>query len=82
MPYSLYEKLGLGELTPTRISLPLVGRSVIYPRGIVETLLVKVDKFVFPVDFVVVDMKADEKVTITLVRPFLCTSRAMIDVFK
>ncbi|XP_076905366.1 uncharacterized protein LOC143561111 [Bidens hawaiensis] len=73
MPYSLYEKLELGELTPTRMSLSLPDHSVKYPRGIIENLLVKVDKFVFPVDFVVLDMEADEKVPIILGRSFLRT---------
>ncbi|KAJ0810425.1 putative aspartic peptidase domain superfamily [Helianthus annuus] len=82
MPYSLYERLGLGELSPTRMSLSLADRSVKYPRGIIENLLVKVDKFVFPVDFVVLDMEADEKVPIILGRPFLCTAKAIIDVFE
>jgi len=57
--YSLYEKLGLGELTLIRMSLSLADNSVNYPRGIVENLLVNVDKFVFPVDFVVFDMDVD-----------------------
>ncbi|XP_021979493.1 uncharacterized protein LOC110875604 [Helianthus annuus] len=81
MPYSKYEKLGLGELSPTCMSLSLADRSVKYPSGIIENLLVKVDKFVFPVDFVVLDMEADEKVPIILGRPFLCTAKAIIDVF-
>ncbi|XP_021985385.1 uncharacterized protein LOC110881432 [Helianthus annuus] len=81
MPYSMYKRLGLGELSPTRMSLSLADRLVKYPRGIVENLLVKVDKFVFPVDFVVLDMEADEKVPIILGRPFLCTVKAIIDVF-
>ncbi|XP_076917407.1 uncharacterized protein LOC143577464 [Bidens hawaiensis] len=80
MPYSLYEKLELGELTPTRMSLSLADRSVKYPRGIIENLLVKVDKFVFPVDFVVLDMEANEKVPIILSRPLLRTAKALIDV--
>ncbi|XP_076914710.1 uncharacterized protein LOC143573796 [Bidens hawaiensis] len=53
MPYSLYKKLELGELTPTHMSLSLADRSIKYPRVIIENFLVKVDKFVFPVDFVV-----------------------------
>ncbi|KAI3815743.1 hypothetical protein L1987_15424 [Smallanthus sonchifolius] len=81
MPYSMYERLGLGELSPTRMSLSLADRSVKYLRGIVENLLVKVDKFVFPVDFVILDMEADERVPITLGRPFLSTAKAIIDVF-
>ncbi|XP_022007224.1 uncharacterized protein LOC110906392 [Helianthus annuus] len=82
MPYSMYERLGLGELSPTRMSLSLADRSVKYPRGIIENLLVKVDKFIFPVDFVILDMEADEKVPIILGRPFLCTAKAIIDVFN
>ncbi|XP_076908439.1 uncharacterized protein LOC143565328 [Bidens hawaiensis] len=80
MSYYLYKKSDLGELTPTRLSLSLADRSVKYPRGIIENLLVKVDKFVFPVDFVVLDMEADEKVPIILGRPFLRTAKALIDV--
>ncbi|MFS8034865.1 putative nucleotidyltransferase, Ribonuclease H [Helianthus anomalus] len=81
MSFSLYERLGLGELTPMRMSLSLADRSVKYPRGIVENLLLKVDRFVFPVDFVVLDMEADERVPIILGRPFLRTAKAIIDVF-
>ncbi|XP_021975157.1 uncharacterized protein LOC110870277 [Helianthus annuus] len=81
MPFSLYEKLGLGELTPTHISLSLADRSVKYPRGVVENLLVKVDKFVFPVDLLVLDMEADERIPIILGHPFLRTAKAIIDVF-
>jgi hypothetical protein len=81
MPYSLYEKLDLGDLTPTRMTLSLADRSVKYPRGIVENLLVKVDKFVFPVDFVILDMEVDDKVPLILGRPFLRTAKALIDVF-
>ncbi|XP_022032673.1 uncharacterized protein LOC110933775 [Helianthus annuus] len=80
MPFSLYEKLDLGELSPTRMTLSLADRSVKYPRGIVENLLVNVDKFVFPADFVILDMEADERVPIILGRPFLRTAKALIDV--
>ncbi|XP_022024024.1 uncharacterized protein LOC110924310 [Helianthus annuus] len=81
IPFSLYEKLDLGELSPTRLTLSLADRSVKYPRGIVENLLVKVDKFEFPADFVILDMEADERVPIILVRPFLRTAKALIDVY-
>ncbi|XP_022007513.1 uncharacterized protein LOC110906726 [Helianthus annuus] len=81
MPYSFYEKLGLGVLKPTRMTLSLADKTVKYPRGIIENLLVKVDKFVFPADFVVLDMEADEKVPLILGRPFLNTAKALIDVF-
>ena len=53
LPYSVYVALGLGELEPTNITLQLADRSVKIPRGIVKDVLVQVDKFYFPVDFVV-----------------------------
>ncbi|XP_076928314.1 uncharacterized protein LOC143592241 [Bidens hawaiensis] len=81
MPYSLYKKLGLGEPVPTHMSLSLADRSVKYPLGIVENILVKVDKFVFPVDFVILVMEADDQVPLILGRPFLRTDKALIDVF-
>ena len=55
LPYSVYVELGLGELKPTNITLQLVDRSVKIPRGIVKDVLVLVDKFYFPVDFVILD---------------------------
>ncbi|GKD89255.1 putative nucleotidyltransferase, ribonuclease H, partial [Tanacetum coccineum] len=82
MPYTMYEKLGLGEPKPTRISLELADRSIQYPRGIIENVLIKVDKFVLPIDFVILDMPEDSRVLIILGMPFLVTARAMIDVFN
>ncbi|KAD3337312.1 hypothetical protein E3N88_32832 [Mikania micrantha] len=82
MPYSIYKQLDLGEPAPTRMSLALADRSVKYPRGIVENVLVKVDKFVFPVDFVILDMQADDRVPLIMGRPFLRTAKAMIDVYE
>ncbi|XP_076951082.1 uncharacterized protein LOC143624250 [Bidens hawaiensis] len=79
--YSLYEKLELGELTPTHMLLSLTDHSVKYPQGIIENLLVKVDNFVLPVDFVVLNMKADERVPIIVGRPFLRIAKALIDVY-
>ena len=55
LPYSVYMQLGLGERKPTNITLSLADRSVKIPKGIVEDVLVKVDKFYYPVDFVVLD---------------------------
>nr|GFA94210.1 hypothetical protein [Tanacetum cinerariifolium] len=53
-----------------------------YPRGIIENVLIKVDRFVLPIDFVILDMLKDSRVPIILERPFLATARAMIDVFN
>ncbi|GKD68781.1 reverse transcriptase domain-containing protein, partial [Tanacetum coccineum] len=82
MPYTMYEKLGLGEPKATRMSLELADRSIQYPRGITENVLIKVDKFVLPIDFVILDMPEDSRVLIILGRPFLATARTMIDIFK
>jgi hypothetical protein len=73
-PYLVFTKLDPGEPSPTSMNLQLADRSVKYPRGIMENILVKVDKFVFPVDFVILDMDEDEKVPLILVHPFLATS--------
>ncbi|XP_076959511.1 uncharacterized protein LOC143635610 [Bidens hawaiensis] len=81
MPYSLHENSKFSELTPTRMSFSLADRSIKYPRGIIQNLLVKVDQFVFPVDFLVLDMEADERVPIILGHPFLRTAKALIDVY-
>ena len=83
LPYFVYKKLGLGELKPTNITLSLAYRSVKIPKGIVEDVLVKVDKFYYPVDFVVLDTEPIENgpnhVPIILGRPFLDTANAIIN---
>ncbi|GKA58278.1 MAK10-like protein [Tanacetum coccineum] len=82
MPYAMYQKLGLGEPTPTQMSLELADRSIQYPRGIVENVLIKVDKLVLPIDFVILDMPEDSRISIILGRSFFATARAMIDVYN
>ena len=57
LPYSVYKKLGSGELKPTSITLSLADRSIKIPKGTVEDVLIQVDKFYYPVDFVVLDTK-------------------------
>ncbi|XP_016200279.1 uncharacterized protein LOC107641297 [Arachis ipaensis] len=80
MPSSLVKKLCIEEVKPVQMSLELVDKSVICLRGVIENLLVKVDKFIFPADFVVLDSDEDEGDFIILERPFLATARAIIDV--
>ncbi|KAL5570294.1 hypothetical protein UlMin_026869 [Ulmus minor] len=80
MPLSIFKKLGLGEPTPTMVSLVMADRSIKHPRGIVEDVLVKVGKLIFPVDFIVLDMEEDKDIPIILGRPFLATGGAIIDV--
>ncbi|XP_075500158.1 uncharacterized protein LOC142538744 [Primulina tabacum] len=74
--------LELGKVKPSTITLQLADRSLTYPRGIVEDVLVKVDKFIFPVDFVILDMEEDQKTPLIFGRPFLASGKALIDVHK
>ncbi|GJR01157.1 reverse transcriptase domain-containing protein [Tanacetum coccineum] len=73
--------LSLPELTPTRMTLELADRSITHPIGLAEDVYVKVGKFHFPTDFVVVDFEADPRVPLILGRSFLRTSRALINVY-
>lgn len=82
MPLSIFKKLGIGEVRPTTITLQLADRSICYPQGKIEDVLVKVDKFIFPADFIIMDFDADEETPILLGRPFLATGRTLIDVEK
>ncbi|GJX25543.1 reverse transcriptase domain-containing protein [Tanacetum coccineum] len=81
MPLSIWKKLSLPELTPTQMILELADRSTTRPTGIAEDVFVRVGKFHFPADFVVVDYVVDPRVPLILGRPFLRTARALIDVY-
>ncbi|GJZ84438.1 reverse transcriptase domain-containing protein [Tanacetum coccineum] len=81
MPLSIWKKLSLPELTPTRMTLELADRSITYPKGLAEDVFVKVGKFHFPTEFVDVNFKADTRVPLILGRSFLRTGRALIDVY-
>ena len=80
MPLSIFRRLGLGEAHPTTVTLQLADRSLKHPRGVIENVLVKVDKLIFPTDFIVLDMEEDKEIPIILGRPFLAFGKAMIDV--
>nr|GEX06170.1 hypothetical protein [Tanacetum cinerariifolium] len=82
MPLSTYLNLGLRELAHTKLTMELADRTVKYPKGIAENILVAIGKFVFPVDFIILDMPEDVKVPLILGRPFLSTAHAKINVFK
>ena len=69
IPYTLFTKLGIGEAKPTSIALQLADRSKVYPRGVLEDVLVKVDKFIFPIDLIVLDMEEDKSIPLILGRP-------------
>ena len=61
MPLSVVKRLSLGELTPATMSLQMEDRSMAQPEGILENVFVKVGKFIFPVDFVVIDIEEDKQ---------------------
>ncbi|GJZ55731.1 reverse transcriptase domain-containing protein, partial [Tanacetum coccineum] len=82
MPFSIYEKLSIGSLKPTRMTLELANRSVALPKGIAQDVIVRVDKFNFLANFVVVDFEADPRVPIILGRPFLCNAKALVDLYE
>ena len=82
MPLSIAKQLSLGELIPTTITLQMADRSMVKPEGVLEDVLVTVGKFVFPVDFIILDMEEDSQVPLLLGRPFLATGAALIDMQK
>jgi hypothetical protein len=83
LSYSVYLQMGLGELKPTQIILQLVDRSIKKPRGIIEDVIIQVDNFYFPVDFIVLDTEPVANLTkmipVNLDRPFLATANANIN---
>jgi hypothetical protein len=83
LPYSVYLKLGLGELKSTTVTLQLADRSLKRPWGILEDVLIKVDKFYFPVDFIVIDTEpvhdVVNQIPVILERPFLATANSLIN---
>jgi len=82
IPLSMLKKIGEIDVRPTQMTLQLADRSIKHPYGVVEDLLVKIDKFLFPVDFVVMDIVEDLDVPLILGRPFMKTAKVIIDVDK
>ncbi|GJX08855.1 retrovirus-related pol polyprotein from transposon TNT 1-94 [Tanacetum coccineum] len=81
MPFLMFKRLGLGTPKPISMKIEMAGISMQSPKGIMETFLVIIDKFIFSMDFVILDIVEDNKVPITLGRPMLATAHARIDVF-
>nr|GFA66342.1 reverse transcriptase domain-containing protein [Tanacetum cinerariifolium] len=82
MLLSIWKKLRLPTLNDTKMVLELADRTISKPTGVAENIFVKVDKFYFPTDFVVLDFVADPRVPLILGRPFLSTAHALIDVYE
>nr|XP_016442670.1 PREDICTED: uncharacterized protein LOC107768071 [Nicotiana tabacum] len=80
MPLSLFKQLGPKAPSPTTVMLPLADRSIAYPEGVIEDVLLQIGKFIFPADFIILDYEADELVPIILWRPLLATGDAIIKV--
>ncbi|GKC54777.1 hypothetical protein Tco_1077522 [Tanacetum coccineum] len=81
MPFSLFKRLGLGNPKPINMVIEMADRSMQSPMGIVKNVLVKINKFIFPVDFIILDIIKDNKVPIILGRPMPATAHPRIDVF-
>nr|GFC33645.1 reverse transcriptase domain-containing protein [Tanacetum cinerariifolium] len=82
MPLSIWKKLRLPTLNDTKMVLELADRTISGPTGVAENVFVKVGKFYFPVDFVILDFVADPRVPLILGRPFLRTAHALIDIYE
>ncbi|XP_014511685.1 uncharacterized protein LOC106770385 [Vigna radiata var. radiata] len=80
MPLYMFKRIKGLEFKPTRVTLQLVDRSPKYPYGVAEDVIVKVDKFLFLVDFVIMEMEENEYAPLILGRTFMKTVRIVIDV--
>ncbi|GJW37358.1 reverse transcriptase domain-containing protein [Tanacetum coccineum] len=82
LPHSIYKQLGLGALTPTRMTLELANRSITHPMGIAEDVVVRVDGFTFLADFVGLNLEPDPELPIIFRRPFRSQpAKALIDLY-
>ncbi|XP_038875097.1 uncharacterized protein LOC120067624 [Benincasa hispida] len=84
MPLSIFKKLNIGNARPTTITLQLADRSITHPEGKIEDVLVQVDKFIFPADFIILDYEVEMLRAIILGSPFFtkgehcrCTKRRL-----
>ena len=75
-------RIGELEILPTRMTLQLVDRSITKPYGVVEDVLVKVRQFIFPTDFVIMDIEEDAKIPLILGRPFMLIANCVVDMGK
>ena len=82
MPLSVVKRISLGELAPTAMTLQIADRTLAQPEGILKDVLIKVGKFIFPLEFVVIDIEEDKQVPLLLGRPFLAIGVVLINVKK
>ena len=79
MPLCMCRRLGDLEIMPTKMTLQLADRSITRPYGVIEDVLVRVKHFIFPIDFVVMDICEDTDIPIILGRPFMLTTSCIVD---
>ncbi|GJW80643.1 hypothetical protein Tco_0144618 [Tanacetum coccineum] len=82
MPFSMYKRLGIGKLDAIKMNIELADNSKCILKGIVRNLLIKIDKFILPIDFIVLDVLEDFRMPVILGRPLLATAHAKVDVLK
>ncbi|GKE07686.1 hypothetical protein Tco_1411237 [Tanacetum coccineum] len=82
MPFSMYKRLGMGKLEPINMVIEREDNIKSIPKGIVKDLLIRIDKFIFLVDFVILDMIEDYRMAIILGRPLLAIAHAKVDIFR
>ncbi|XP_006596785.1 uncharacterized protein LOC114383999 [Glycine soja] len=82
MPLSMCQRLGELEIMPTRMTLQLADRSITRPYGVIKDVLVRVKHFIFPTDFVVMDIEEDANIPLILGRPFMSTASCVVDMGK
>ncbi|XP_070010353.1 uncharacterized protein [Nicotiana sylvestris] len=80
MPYSVFKMLGIGKPRSTSMRLQMADRTMNRPLGIIDDVLIRVDKFILRTDFLILDCEVDYKVPIILGRPFLDIGKALVDV--
>lgn len=82
MPYDIFKKLDIRELQQIRTTIELSDGTIKIPKGIYKNLLIKIGKFVFPADFLVMEIENDYSIPLILGRPFLATTRAILNLSK
>ncbi|GJU44809.1 hypothetical protein Tco_1202075 [Tanacetum coccineum] len=82
MPFSMFKRLGIGKLEPINMVIEMADDTKCILKGIVKNLLIKIDKFILPIDFVILDMMEDFRIPVILGRPLLATVHAKVDIFQ
>ncbi|GKE69809.1 zinc knuckle CX2CX4HX4C containing protein, partial [Tanacetum coccineum] len=82
MPFSMFKRLGIGKLELINMVIEMADDTQCIPKGIVKNLVIKIDKFILPIDFVILDMTEDFKMPVILGRSLLATAHAKIDIFR